>query len=277
MLIPVDAIKVGSNHRKVVPAKVKELVVSIETIGLKTPIAVLPGSGGKYRLVAGRHRLEAYRRLGRADIEAAVVQDPLEAKLWEIAENLHRADLTAMQRNLLVGRWVKLRAQKIKRDQRDIMAHGGPLSRGRPVSSGFSAAGKELGIAPTTAKRAVKIATRLKPAAQKEATKLGLENQSVALEHASRYDKLDQQVTYLRDFKAKQVEQERIALETRHILAGTDAPTDPEDAFRKWFRVLGTELRQQIKRWLREMDPVALADDLDRLATLTADDRKAMH
>jgi hypothetical protein len=129
-----------------------------------------------------------------------------------------------------------------------------------------------LGIAETSARRAVKIATKLKPAAQKVAAELGLENKSHVLEHASRYDKLEQQIVHLRDYKAAQVEQERIALQTADILAGTAPPRDAEDAFRKWFRMLSGEMKGKVRTWLRQLDPIALADDLDARAVLTRDD-----
>jgi hypothetical protein len=76
----------------------------------------------------------------------------------------------------------------------------------------------------------------------------------------------------LRDYKAGQVEQERIALQTADILAGTTPPRDAEDAFRKWFRMLGGEMKGKVRTWLRQLDPIALADDLDARAVLTRDD-----
>lgn len=275
MLVRIDAIAIGSTRRKVTPAKVKDLMVSIQTIGLRTPITVRPGKqDGRYVLVTGRHRLESYKRLGREQIEATVMADKLEADLWEIAENFHRAELTAMQRSVLVGRWVKLRAQKERRDQAaDKLRPGDAVSKGgRGKTSGVRAAARELGIAEKTARRSVLIATRLKPAAQKVAGELGLENKTHVLEHASRYDKLEQQIAHLRDYRASQVEQERVALEMTDILAGTVPPQDAEDAFRKWFRMLGGELKGKVRTWLRQLDPIALADDLDARAALTRDD-----
>jgi ParB-like chromosome segregation protein Spo0J len=51
-------------------------------------------------LIAGRHRLEAVRMLGWDEIPVIVSDGTeIEAKMWEIAENLHRADLTVMERS----------------------------------------------------------------------------------------------------------------------------------------------------------------------------------
>lgn len=281
MFVRTDAIAIGASRRKTVPAKVKELVVSIETIGLRTPITVRPGKqDGRYVLVAGRHRLESYRRLGREQIEATVITDKLEADLWEIAENFHRADLTGMQKSILVGRWVKLRAQKIRRDQsspRGAIESQRADGRGHRPESDINAAARELGIPKKTAQRAVKIATKLKPAAQKVAAALGLENKTHVLEHASRFDKLEQQVTHLRDYRAGQVEQERLALEMQDILAGTTPPQDAEDAFHKWFRMLPGGLRKKVVAWLREVDPAALADELEDHAALAVRDVAGLH
>src|SRR6185312_15831820 len=52
-----------------------------------------------FTLVAGLHRLEACKSLGLVEIEASIVQmDDDERLLWEIDENLCRADLTELER-----------------------------------------------------------------------------------------------------------------------------------------------------------------------------------
>jgi ParB family chromosome partitioning protein len=48
-------------------------------------------------LLAGRHRLQACIELGMNRVPVREEGgSELDAKLWEIAENLHRADLTAV-------------------------------------------------------------------------------------------------------------------------------------------------------------------------------------
>lgn len=82
--------------------RVKQLASSIEAIGLQTPITVFHGyykfegeeTGGPI-LVAGLHRLRAMQQLGRAKIPCVVSKMPdLDRELWEIDENLARAELT---------------------------------------------------------------------------------------------------------------------------------------------------------------------------------------
>ena len=69
----------------------------------------------RYVLVTGAHRLAAARLLGWEQIECFKVDcDELDAELWEIAENLHRAELTALQRDEQVARWIELADKKQK-------------------------------------------------------------------------------------------------------------------------------------------------------------------
>src|ERR1700739_3101783 len=85
---------------------------SISRIGLKTPISVRPGAQG-WALGAGRHRLAACIELGISEIPVvAETGAELEARLWEIAENLHRAELTALERAEHISQWIKLRGER---------------------------------------------------------------------------------------------------------------------------------------------------------------------
>ena len=278
MQIPIAAIKLGTGHRSLVAGKVKELMVSIETVGLRMPITVRPGAKlNSYILVAGRHRMEACRRLGWSAIEAAVEAGKLDAKLWAIAENLHRADLTGMQRTILRGQWVRLRAEKIKQEQDRIRTSGGPKSvLGRP-GEGITAAARELGIAPNTAKRSVRIAEQLSPQAQAAAVRLGLTGDINALDQAARSVSGDNQVIWLENYVKRQDEKKRVAVQVQAVMAGTDPPEDADQAFRQWYDVLTPDWQRRIRLWLREMDPVALADQLDKTAALVMEDARALH
>jgi ParB/RepB/Spo0J family partition protein len=98
--VPVKAVIVPADRRECDPEAVSKLAESMSTIGLKTPITIrglnrdetdaIAGAS----LVAGAHRLEAARSLGWSEIDAFVLDaDEVEARLWEIAENLHRKEL----------------------------------------------------------------------------------------------------------------------------------------------------------------------------------------
>lgn len=92
----VDLIKitVAHNRRPVSKAAVKSLAESILAIGLQNPIGITED----YRLIHGRHRLEAYRELGWKQIPASIHDmDELHAQLAEIDENIQRKQLTAAE------------------------------------------------------------------------------------------------------------------------------------------------------------------------------------
>lgn len=80
--------------------------------------------------------------------------DEIDAELWEIAENLHRAGLTALERDEEVARWIELTEAKPISSQVATKFS----ARGRP-ESGINAAARELGIDKDDAHRAVKVAS----------------------------------------------------------------------------------------------------------------------
>lgn len=87
-------IVVKDRLRGVDSEKVERLKESIQRIGLIHPITV---SGGV--LVAGLHRLTAHRELGIEEIDCHIIDDDeLLQKEIEIDENLHRKELTVLER-----------------------------------------------------------------------------------------------------------------------------------------------------------------------------------
>jgi ParB family chromosome partitioning protein len=78
-----------------VPGNIDWLTESIAQHGLLHPISIT----SELHLVAGWHRLEAFRRLGRATIPAFILdQGSLGANMLAIDENLVRKELTALER-----------------------------------------------------------------------------------------------------------------------------------------------------------------------------------
>ncbi len=105
----VDSIQVDERHRALNEDAVERLTESIKEIGLRQPISVRIDGEGETHLVAGRHRLEVARRLGWSQIDCLEVDDDaLKAELWEIAENLHRFDLTKDQRDEHIRRYADI-------------------------------------------------------------------------------------------------------------------------------------------------------------------------
>jgi hypothetical protein len=120
----VDDIEIGGRHRPLSNEAVQRLSVSMKDIGLRHPISVrvvdemeIDGklTSGVPVLVAGYHRLEAAKQLGWSHIDCIEVDDDnLQAELWELAENLHRLDLTKEQRDEHIRRYAELLEAKSK-------------------------------------------------------------------------------------------------------------------------------------------------------------------
>ena len=106
----VDAVDVGERLRSADPERVAALAESIDAIGLQQPISVWSPDRDTVNLVAGLHRLEAFKRLREElsdewdlrwdEIPCIFVDmDDLDRQLWEIDENLMRAELSWNARN----------------------------------------------------------------------------------------------------------------------------------------------------------------------------------
>ncbi len=191
--IDVTDIRIGARLRELDEAALDALSASMSDLGLKTPISVRPippepaAESGKsksvtaWALVAGAHRLAAAKKLGWKTIMCIVgPADDVEAELWEIAENLHRADLTVQQRADHIAAYVRLRE---KRGRVSSQVEAKPRG-GRP-EGGLRAAARDLGLDKSEVARAVKIASISEKArSAATATKL-TDNQSALLAIAS--------------------------------------------------------------------------------------------
>lgn len=175
--ITIDDIDIADTRRQVNPTAVKRLADSIEQVGLRHPITVRERND-RYLLVAGRHRIEAFKKLGREHIPATIVKMTNDdARLWEIAENLHRAELTKLERDEQIAEWIKITER--------ISSQVGKKLEGRP-EGGVNAAARDLGIPKNDAYRAVQVAS-LSEEAKEAAREAGLDdNRSALLEAASK-------------------------------------------------------------------------------------------
>jgi len=89
------------------PDLIERLANSIAEIGLINPITVTKDEHHDiYHLIAGRHRLEAVKKLKWDNIQATILEgiDALEAEQIEICENLIRNELTAAQQSIHYAR-----------------------------------------------------------------------------------------------------------------------------------------------------------------------------
>lgn len=105
----------------------------------------------------------------------------------EISENLHRAELTKLERDEQISRWVELIELKRVSRQVDAKPEGG-----RP-EAGVRAAARELGISEPDARRAVNVAA-LSDEAKEAARKHGLDDNRAALLEAAAKPSVAEQV-----------------------------------------------------------------------------------
>jgi ParB-like chromosome segregation protein Spo0J len=206
--VPVTKIRVGERSRALREDAMVSLLESIKSIGLQVPISVHvdPSSRDeRYVLVAGLHRLEACRRLGMAHIDARILDlDETDRRLWEISENLHRAELTALERSEHIAEWIRLTEEReiqpaqVAPLEKSIGYRSPPLQK----TGGINAAARELNIDRTDAQRAVKIDS-LAPEAKIEAKAIHLDRNRRALLGAAKAPSKEAQIRALREEAAR--------------------------------------------------------------------------
>jgi ParB-like chromosome segregation protein Spo0J len=211
-----DDIVVRDRLRELNPDIVERLKESIGSIGLKTPLSVrfLNDDEG-YQLVTGRNRLQAAIELGMAWVPVREeTGSELDARMWEIAENLHRAELTALEQSEHISEWIKLAEERDK-----AKAQAAPLDKpsqletvsvkkersikgGRGRKGGVNAAAREFGLDKAKAHRAAAIAEKLDPEAKAEAKVLHLDDNQSALLKAAKQPSKEDQIRALREHAA---------------------------------------------------------------------------
>ena len=192
--VPIDEVDLSQTIRPYNASVVADLAQSIRTIGLQTPLTCIVRDG-QHVLVAGRNRLEALRLVGAEQAPVRVVDfDDVEAKLWRLSENLHRAELTKLQYDQQVVQYAELLKAKVAGDAaaplqapkieplRQTVAQYGEAVADR-VSNRFVA--RELNIPEQTVRRAFQTAS-LAPEAQAAAIETGLDDNRTALLEAAK-------------------------------------------------------------------------------------------
>lgn len=221
--INVDGIIIG-DRREVDPKTVRYLTASIKEIGLQHPITVRK-LGEDIHLVAGRHRLEAMRATGAQTIQAHVVRWSKDvSRMWEISENLHRAELSKIERADQIEEW---RALKAKGAQ-----SGHPSSNAQPHDVGVSATAEELGISRQEVERSRAVAG-LSDEAKQAAVEAGFgNNASVLLQVAKVEPELQaakvSEIAQARALKTEQDIKNRAAQDVAELFA-THIPPDVWD------------------------------------------------
>ena len=195
--IPLSDVEVRATHRRVDVEVVKQLAGSMHRMGLLQPITVCRDRANSSVLISGRHRLEAAKDLGWDEIGAIVTtDDEVQCRMMEISENLHRSELSELERSEQIAEWVKLTAVIDKPGQIAQVSGGG----GRGNVGGQSKAARDLGLERTEVRRAIQI-SGITPEAKKAAAQAGLSNKKGKLLEIAREED-DRQLSKVREFAA---------------------------------------------------------------------------
>lgn len=179
--------------RPIVPGKVVAIAGSFKEIGQRQPIgvrAVRRWACGvqidAFEIVFGNHRYEAAKTLGYETIAGEVLAaDDLRLELVMIAENLHRAELSALEHDEQVKKWDRI-VQELNSRQSDAKSKDdrNPKGSGRH-KGGVRQTARELDLSEAAVRRAHKVAN-LSDDAKQVARETGLDdNRSAMLKAAA--------------------------------------------------------------------------------------------
>lgn len=216
----IDGITIGRRLREADREKVAILADSIGKIGLQQPISVWTEPDehnlGAVHLIAGLHRLRACEMLGWEQIDAIEVDlNEIDRRRWEIAENLHRSELTVLQRDEHVAEWIRL--TELQSPQVEPIESKREDGRGHRKQAGVRKASRELGIEKEDARRAVKVAS-LTDEAKEAAREAGLDDNRSALLEAAKAPK-EKQADAVREIAARKEAPPRTDVPKRNDLA----------------------------------------------------------
>lgn len=162
---------------------VRCLAETMKALGLCQPISIRLSDNvqledgpcaGVPILVAGAHRLEAAKRLGWSHIDCAEIDDDIiAAELWEIAENLHRCDLSKEQRDQHIRRYAELLEKRrgVQSTQNAAIESKRDDGRGHRSKGTARIVAEETGLSVDTVRRALnpRPVQDIKPAMEPEA------------------------------------------------------------------------------------------------------------
>jgi ParB-like chromosome segregation protein Spo0J len=265
--VRIDEIAVGEPRRSIDNKKVKELAESLSEIGLKSPVTVRTREDGQgVELVVGRHRLLAAKQLGWDIIDARLMDgDSTDARLWQIAENLHRTDLTPLERAEQTTEWVKLREQKKVVSGQDVQKRKG----GRP-QGGIADAARKLpvpGRTPEARRKSIERSRQIagiSDEAKSEARKTEIDNNMAALLTVSKETTREAQVKKVQelasDKRARSGNREK-----RRGVGGHRQPADQVDEPQREVdevdpRVALSRFKEAVDRFLPNSDYEAKRD-----------------
>lgn len=166
MQIKITDIKINPNRRTLNIDKVKELSESIKDIGLLNPITLNQDN----QLIAGLHRIEAYKLLNRDFIECNIINvDTLNGKLAEIDENLMRNDLHFIERGECLKQRKIIYEELYPETKREssLKQHRNEIISFREEPAFTDSTAKSFNVSKRTIEQEIQMATNLIPDAKK--------------------------------------------------------------------------------------------------------------
>ncbi len=232
--IEIADIKITGKRRSLNSEKLNKLMESVSVLGLRQPITVRvikrrskwKNAKREYELVSGFHRLEAKKRLGDTTIACIIMEgDDRAARMWEISENLHRAELSPFEYDEHVVEWYEL----LKADPRFSGQNVQKKGRGRR-KGGISEAARQLQVKGEThaakrktMERALKVAN-IFPEAKEAVKKAGLDKSRSKYLKVAAEETLEAQLAKVEELAAPEFEKKtkRNTLGTEHKATKAD-------------------------------------------------------
>jgi ParB family chromosome partitioning protein len=183
--IPLGEIDIPDGQREL--GNLEPLMASIQEIGLMHPIPVTR-RGARYRMIAGWRRYNAYKRLGKSQIPAIVLEmDDLHVALATIDENLIRQNLTALEHAEQIVRRKEIYETLHSETKRGNGPGRGHREKKRNKFASFAAdTASKTGRDKRTIQQAVQIATNLSDGVKEKIRSLPIADKKNDLLHLAR-------------------------------------------------------------------------------------------
>jgi ParB-like chromosome segregation protein Spo0J len=276
--VAIDEIDLSHAIRPYNAAMVAELAQSIRAIGLQTPLTCIVRDG-QHILVAGRNRLEALRLVGCEQAPVRVVDfDDVEAKLWRLSENLHRAELTKLEYDRQVVQYAELLKAKpaapisLQHESEGLVQEHQPEAEklrqvgavygGRGNTGGYREAARGLNIPEQTVRRAFQTAS-LSPEAQEVAVETGLDDNRTALLEAAKERTPEAQTATIRRLAERKASTAEPAAPAPSAKPLRDLVGISGGELARWIKITTPNDRPHVIRVL-EMAAAILRDELDK-------------